>query len=39
VETGAEAQKSRPKRYLRAFSGSGYVQVRGFGFSPEAAPS
>ena len=34
---GAEAQESRIKRYLGAFSGAGYVQNRGLG--PEAVPS
>jgi len=35
----AEAWESRTKRYLGAFSEARYVQDRGLGFSPEAAPS
>jgi len=36
---GAEARESRTSGYLGAFSGAGYAQDRGLGFSPEAAPS
>jgi len=36
---GTEAWESRTKGYLEAFSGTGYTQDRGLGFSPEAAPS
>jgi len=36
---GAEAWESGTEEYLGAFSGAGYMQDRGLGFSPESVPS